>query len=56
MRIAYSSASIRYRSGELAATQMSTNEMLIERGIREAALFGNVADAGRCQTAFAEDR
>jgi len=32
-----------------------TNEMLIERGICEAALFGNVADAGRSQAAFAEE-
>ena len=31
-----------------------TSKMLIERGIREAALLGNVADAGRSQPAVAE--
>jgi hypothetical protein len=32
-----------------------TNKMLIERGIREAAFFGNVADAGRSQPTVAEE-
>src|SRR2546429_7664567 len=32
-----------------------TNEMLIKRGIREAALLGNVTDAGRSQAAFAKE-